>query len=105
MTSAFSENLIFGSTIEPSLAKTCLFFEPVAPRKREVVTEQKDENKEPENKAVVNHKELGFFEFRTKVVWFNAIGFLFLHLAAVYGLCLFLKEIVFGNFGTPLWSK
>ena len=41
-------------------------------------------------------------EFKAKIVWFNAIGFLVLHLAAVYGLVL---ALVRAKFLTLIWGK
>lgn len=42
------------------------------------------------------------YVYRRQIVWFNAIGFLVLHLTAVYGLYLFLaSSMIF----TMIWSK
>lgn len=41
------------------------------------------------------------FSFNRKIVWKNAIGFLFLHLAALYGLYL----CFFAHWLTIVWSK
>lgn len=50
-------------------------------------------------------EKLGIFEFRTKIVWFNAIGFLLMHLAGFYGVGLSLYDVAHGHFGTFTWSK
>ncbi|KAL0274878.1 UNVERIFIED_CONTAM: hypothetical protein PYX00_002905 [Menopon gallinae] len=53
-----------------------------------VPTEKQDkllENTEEKSDPKSSDKQLGLFEFRTKIVWFNAIGFLLMHLAGIYG--------------------
>lgn len=50
-------------------------------------------------------KELGMFEFRSKIVWFNAIGFLFMHLAGLYGIFLAFCKMFRLEFGTVTWGK
>lgn len=42
------------------------------------------------------------YDYRIQIVWFNAIGFLVLHLGAVYGLYLFLTSTMAA---TLVWSK
>lgn len=42
------------------------------------------------------------FTFKRKIVWFNAIGFLVLHLIAVYG---FYLSVTSAKFLTFAWSK
>lgn len=42
------------------------------------------------------------YVYRRQIVWFNAIGFLVLHLFATYGLYLFLTSTMIA---TILWSK
>lgn len=47
-------------------------------------------------------KEIGTdYTFKRKIVWFNAIGFLIMHLAALYGYYLCFQA----KFLTILWSK
>lgn len=47
-------------------------------------------------------KEIGTdWEFKRKIVWFNAIGFLFLHIMALYGFFLLFSSHIL----TLLWSK
>jgi hypothetical protein len=40
--------------------------------------------------------------FQREIVWFNAIGFLILHLAAIYG---FVHGVLYGKFPTYVWSE
>ena len=47
----------------------------------------------------------GIFEFQTKIVWFNAIGFLLMHLAGFYGISLSLWDMTKGRFLTFGWSE
>lgn len=51
-------------------------------------------------------EELGPFQFKTKIVWFNLLGFLAMHLLGVYGIYLAIIKF-FTNFeiATVLWSK
>lgn len=42
------------------------------------------------------------YVYKRKIVWFNAIGFLILHLTAVYGLYLVLTSLMIF---TMIWSK
>lgn len=93
-----------GSLKEKSFPK---FYTSKMAKAEEVKVEEPkiEEKKIEESKATPEERKLGMFEFRTKIVWFNAIGFLIMHIAGVYGLYLTVGDVLRGHVGTTLWSK
>lgn len=92
-----------GSLKEKSFPK--FFTSKMAKTEVKIEEPKIEEPKVEEPKPTVQDRKLGMFEFRTKIVWFNAIGFLLMHIAGVYGLYLTTCDVLKGHFGTLLWSK
>jgi thiosulfate reductase cytochrome b subunit len=61
-----------------------------------------NDNNNNEEKAALLPQEIGTdYTFKRKIVWFNAIGFLFLHFLALYGV----YRLVHCHFLTAFWGK
>lgn len=102
MTSAVREELLFCQGLDGSFTeKSRVLFDRFQTKKKL----EKDLNGNLEvGKTKTKTKELGPFEFRTKIVWFNAIGFLLMHLAGLYGLGLSIRDLSKGHVATFTWS-
>ncbi|KAK6627834.1 hypothetical protein RUM44_010313 [Polyplax serrata] len=101
MTSAVREELLFCQGLDGSFTeKSRVLFDRFQTKKKL----EKDLNGNLEvGKTKTKTKELGPFEFRTKIVWFNAIGFLLMHLAGLYGLGLSIRDLSKGHVATFTW--
>jgi len=49
--------------------------------------------------------KIGPFQFQTKIVWFNAIGFLAMHLIGLYGIYLIAVKAFNFQFASLIWCK
>lgn len=65
-------------------------------------SQEKNHTANDANDAIDNNGKPAKYVYKLQIVWFNAIGFLVLHLAALYGLYLFLTSSMVL---TMLWSK